>query len=243
MFGSFRRRVVSGMSVMAMAAALPVRARVPARAPAADTTRALRGDGLMPDDAQSRPPREPSTTIELLSQAQAGDDAALNALFRRCTPPLRRWARGRLPGYARDLLDTQDLVQDTVLHVLGHLKDFHADHNGAIHAYLRIAVLNRIRDEIRRHHRHGLQVELDDNQASHDASPLEQAIGREGVERYEAALQRLRPQDREAIVGRLELQYGYKELALILGKPSADAARIAVTRALGRLLPLLRHGD
>ena len=52
----------------------------------------------------------------------------------------------------------------------------------------------------------------------------------------EAALQKLRPADREAIVGRLELQYDYKELAVLLGKPNANAARVAVTRALARLM-------
>lgn len=184
---------------------------------------------------------ELTTTIELLEKAQSGDDVALNALLRRCMPPLRRWARGRLPPYARDLVDTQDLVQETVIHALGRLGTFHAEHDGALHAYLRRAVLNRIRDEIRKHTRRGVQVELDDDQASLDASPLEQAIGHEGVERYEAALRLLRPADREAIVGRLELQYSYRELAVILGKPSADAARVAVTRALERLLSHLRH--
>jgi len=65
---------------------------------------------------------------------------------------------------------------------------------------------------------------------------LDIAIGREGVERYEAALQRLRPADREAIIGRLEMQHDYQELATILGKPNANAARVAVTRALARLM-------
>ena len=69
-----------------------------------------------------------------------------------------------------------------------------------------------------------------------EASPLDIAVGREGVERYEAALARLRPIDREAVVGRLELQYDYDELAVLLNKPNANAARVAVTRALARLV-------
>jgi RNA polymerase sigma-70 factor (ECF subfamily) len=73
-------------------------------------------------------------------------------------------------------------------------------------------------------------------------SPLEHAIGREGIERYEAALQRLKPADREAIVARLELQQSYEEVAVALGKPTANAARVAVTRALARLLRELDHG-
>ena len=65
-------------------------------------------------------------------------------------------------------------------------------------------------------------------------SPLELAIGREGVERYEQALQSLRPEEREVIIGRIELGYTY-EGWLSLGKPIADAARKAAQRALMRL--------
>ena len=34
----------------------------------------------------------------------------------------------------------------------------------------------------------------------------------------------------------MELQQSYAEMALALGKPSADAARMAVVRALSRLI-------
>ena len=176
------------------------------------------------------------TTIELLDRVRRGDRDAVDRLFERCLPALRRWARGRLPAAARGALDTQDLVQDTVLSSLRHLNQFESRHEGALQAYLRQAVLNRIRDEARKVTRRPAPAELTDSQPAHAASPLDIAIGRQGVERYEKALQKLRPADREAIVGRLELQYDYKELALVLGKPNANAARVAVTRALARLL-------
>ena len=190
----------------------------------------------MSDPAFPRTPVEDTTTLVLLARAKGGDEVAMNALFRRCIPALRRWARGRLPLYARDLLDTQDLVQETVVQMLRHIDRFEAHHDGALHAYLRQAVLNRIRDEIRRRSRRPFQVEIPEHQADQHASPLEEAMGREGVDRYERALQLLRPDDREAIIGRVELQYSYKELATFLGKPSEDAARVAVTRALARLV-------
>lgn len=176
------------------------------------------------------------STQQLLANARAGDSSALNRLFQRCLPPLRRWARGRLPLGARGTLDTEDLVQDTVLHTLSRLDHFEPRHQGALQKYLREAVLNRVRDEARRLARRPGAEELDDSHQSDAASPLEIAIGREGVERYEAALQRLRPSDQEAIVGRLEMQHDYEELADMLGKPSANAARVAVTRAIARLL-------
>jgi RNA polymerase sigma-70 factor (ECF subfamily) len=183
---------------------------------------------IMPDPME--------TTLDLLARARAGDRRSLDALFERCLPPLRRWARGRLPAYARDLADTQDLVQETVLHTLHRLSSFQPQHQGALQAYLRQAVANRIRDEIRRVQRRPSPVELDDVHADGAPSPLEHAIGREGIERYEAALARLKPSDREAIVARMELQQSYEEVATALGKPNANAARVAVTRALARLI-------
>src|SRR5215208_3378585 len=90
------------------------------------------------------------STVELLARVRNGDRDALDALFSRCLPPLRRWARGRLPAAARGALDTQDLVQDTILNSLRRLDQFESRHEGALQAYLRQAVLNRIRDEARR---------------------------------------------------------------------------------------------
>ena len=77
--------------------------------------------------------------------------------------------------------------------------------------------------------------ELDGVERDQSASPLDRAIGQEAVARYEAALGRLSQEDREAIVTRLELDCSYEETARMLGKPSPDAARMAVSRALVRL--------
>lgn len=191
---------------------------------------------LMPDP---RPANPLESTQQLLDLVRQGDRDALDRLYSRCLPPLRRWARGRLPSAARGALDTQDLVQDTVVNSLRRLDHFDSRHEGALQAYLRQAVLNRIRDEARRFSRRPVQAELSESFQSDAASPLDIAIGREGVKRYEEALQRLRPSDREAIIGRLELQHDYQELAIILGKPNANAARVAVTRALARLMEQL----
>jgi RNA polymerase sigma-70 factor (ECF subfamily) len=196
-----------------------------------------RYQATMPNDSTSQNSLE--STLELLARVRQGDREALDRLFARCLPPLRRWARGRLPAAARGALDTQDLVQDTILNSLRRLDQFESRHEGALQAYLRQAVLNRIRDEARRFSRRPAATELTESQPVDAASPLDIAIGRQGVARYEAALQRLKPADREAIIGRMELQHDYQELAIILGKPNANAARVAVTRALARLMEQL----
>ena len=178
-----------------------------------------------------------SATTDLLQRARMGDQDALNDLFRRHLPPLRRWARGRLPQWTRDLRDTEDLVQETLTQTLRHVDNFQPRHDGALQAYLRQAVMNRIRDEVRRVARYPAAggIETQDSFVDPAASPLEQAIGSEALERYEAALGRLRPEEREVIIARVELQQSYQQIATAHGKASPDAARMAVTRALVRL--------
>ena len=175
------------------------------------------------------------STLTLLDRARAGDTEALETLIARFLPRLRRWATGRLPGSARDLADTHDLVQETVIQAFKKIETFEVRGDGALQAYLRQVLLNRIRKEIRRAGRRPEGSALDSQMGDAGPSPLEAAIGSEALERYEAALGRLRPQDREAIVGHVELGLTKEELAGALGKPSANAARMAVERALFRL--------
>jgi RNA polymerase sigma factor (sigma-70 family) len=181
------------------------------------------------------PATEAESTTRLLVRARDGDADARNALFARYLPVLRRFARGRLPRWARDGGDTADMVQDTLLQSLRHIDTFQPSREGALHAYLRQAVMNRIRDEIKKARRRPAVQDSLVETAAPDASPLEEAIGREALERYEAALARLRPEDREAIIGRVDLGYSFEELAVALEKPTPGAARLFVTRALVKL--------
>jgi len=174
------------------------------------------------------------TSVELLSRARAGDDEALNDLCARYLPRLQRWAHGRLPAWARGALDTHDIVQDTLAQVVQRLGSFEPRHDGAFQAYLRQALLNRVRDQIRWAQRRPTDA-LASDRPDDGPSPIEEAIGSEVVERYEAALQRLNPADREAIIARIELGHAYTDVARALGKPTVAAAHVAVSRALVKL--------
>jgi RNA polymerase sigma factor (sigma-70 family) len=176
-----------------------------------------------------------ATTADLLQRARLGDADAVNELFARYLPSLRRWARGRLPQWTRDLRDTDDIVQETLVQTLKNIEAFQPRHEGALQAYLRQALVNRVRDEVRRVSRHGVTAEIVDEHADAAPSPLEQAIGHEALTRYEGALARLRPEEREVIIARVELGQSYQQIAAGHGKASADAARMAVSRALVRL--------
>jgi RNA polymerase sigma-70 factor (ECF subfamily) len=183
------------------------------------------------------------TSLSLLVRAQNGDSVAMEALMGRYLPRLQRWATGRLPAGARSLLDTDDLVQDTLLNTLRRLDHFQPRHDGALLAYLREAVANRIRNELRRR---GpvVDVSIDvDDVASALPSPLESVVSRQSLARYERALAQLDENDRAAIIGRFEMGYSYDMLARAMDRPSPDAARKLTERAIRKLVALMQpHG-
>jgi RNA polymerase sigma-70 factor (ECF subfamily) len=184
---------------------------------------------------------DPESSLELLERARDGDAAALDRLLTRYLRPLQRWASGRLPRWARDLSDTADLVQETLVQTLRNIGTFRPRREGALQAYLRQAVMNRIRDEIRRSRRRPAPEDLGEDIPADETSPLDRAIGQETVERYEAALAELRDEDREAIVARVELGQSWEQVAAMLDKPSPAAARVATQRALVRLAVKMKH--
>jgi RNA polymerase sigma-70 factor (ECF subfamily) len=163
----------------------------------------------------------------------------MNRLFERLAPPLQRFARGRLPGWARGMIDTTDLVQETLLSTYKVVERGEALADGAIHAYVRKALKNRLIDELRKVDRRPALDEMDRSFEGDVASPLEQAIGAEALDRYESALQRMKEADRDAVVSRIELGLSYQDIATMLGRPSADAARMTVSRALVALAEVM----
>jgi RNA polymerase sigma factor (sigma-70 family) len=182
------------------------------------------------------------SSVELIRRARDGDRQALDALFQRYVPPLRRWASGRLPRWARGVVDTDDMIQETLVKTFANIRAFEVRRDGALQVYMRQALRNRIVDEVRRAGRRPHADTLSERHADAGASPLEVTIGREAVEQYERALGRLSEPEREAIVARIELGHGYDVIARALGKPSPDAARMAVSRALVHLAQEMGRG-
>lgn len=171
----------------------------------------------------------------LVQRAQAGDPSALQLLLVRHLEPLQRWARGRLPRWARTVADTADLVQEALVQTLRRLGEFEPHGHTALQAYLRRAVDNRINDEFRRIARRGLASTLDEAQPDACPSPLEHAVAQQTEARYRVALTRLRPGDRRLVVARVELGYSLEQLAVLTNRARVDTARVALRRALERL--------
>jgi len=179
------------------------------------------------------------TSLSLLARAQRGDAVAMEALMGRYLTRLQRWASGRVPAKARSLLDTDDVVQDALLNTFRRLEDFQPRHDGALLAYLREAVANRIRMELRRRSPDVDAAIEPDGLPSALPSPLENVVSRDALERYERSLAQLDDDDRAAIVGRFEMGYSYDALARAMQRPSPEAARKLTERALRRLLALM----
>jgi len=193
-------------------------------------------EASVPPETPRHESGKPNTekTHTLVLRAKAGDRAALDELCARYLPRLRRWAHGRLPAWSRSALDTDDLVQETLTRVARRIESFDPRNEAAFQAYRRRALRNRIRDEVDR--ASGKSVEsLESSKPSPDPSPLDEAIGSELLARYEAALLKLKPEDRDAIIARFEMEMTWAEVAEALGKNSSESAQMTVKRALVRL--------
>lgn len=185
---------------------------------------------------------EALSSLQLVVRAKGGDELARNEICRRYLPRLRRWAHGRLPKHVDGVLSTEDIVQETLLKVINGLNRFEPSHDGSFQAYLSQALRNRIFDERRKAGRRPVADELDVTHPATSPSPLEETIGRENLERYEAALERLGPLDRGAVTMRLEWGFSYAEIARDLSLPSSGAATMRVKRAVVRLAEDMSHG-
>jgi RNA polymerase sigma-70 factor (ECF subfamily) len=209
------------------------------------------------DPSRSNEPSDPSpagrggasehpdlaSTTRLLERFRGGEAQAREAWLRRYLPILKRWAHGRLPTSARLRHDTDDLVQVTLVGTLDHLESFVPAHEGAFFAYLRRALMNRIRDEIRHARRRPGRDEIPDDLADPAKSPLEQLVDRDLLERYETALAKLSDEQQEAVVMRIEMGLPYRDIAVAQGRPTENAARLFVVRALARLAEEIRAAE
>ncbi len=231
--------VSTGMSKFEAAGALPAGLGAMIGTFVPDPTRPVMSD--LPE-AAGPPQTVPADVVsaessfDLLIRAKRGDEAAMDSLCARYLPRLKRWAHGRLPSSSRGMLETEDLAQEVLFRAIERVETFQPRHEGAFQGYVRQILLNRVRDEVRKGQRRPAASPLEEEQhEAADPSPLELAIGRQALDRYEAALARLKDQDREMIVARLELGFSAKEIAAEFGKPSDAAAQMAVSRALVRL--------
>lgn len=206
--------------------------------PASSLARVLpfgRRDSDRPDTVLVSEPTE-----VLIRRVRSGEGNARDALMRRFLPLLRQWAHGRLPRAARDLHETEDLVQLALMRALRQIAHFECEGPGSFLAYLRQILLNQVRDEVRRLMRRPESAEIDTEMADTELpSPVEQLVGQERLRAYEAALASLPKRQQGLIVMRLEFGMSYPEIASEVGS-TPDAVRVMVARALVQLASALK---
>jgi RNA polymerase sigma-70 factor (ECF subfamily) len=176
----------------------------------------------------------------LLGRAQQGDDSALEALFRRELPPLRRWARTRVPRHLWARADVDDFVQGTFIRALRRYRQFDVRTSATFQHYLRRILVNLVRDELRIVARQPERSELNDLAAPMTPSVVDQLIGKEVRSRYREALAQLPPRMRVALIARLERGASYDEIATLVDAPGGGAARALVGRGVTRLTAEMR---
>jgi len=188
------------------------------------------------DDGWKEGPSDPEeSTRRLFWRARDGDDDARDRLFRRLLPRIKRWAHGRMPRGARGMEDTEDLTQHVALLFHQAMERFEPRDGASFGAYLRTTILNWVRTKAR-----GLACRPGPGETATDLpalgpSPFEEALEHEMLELYEAALEKLSADEQALINHRIELGLPFADIARLLHKPSEDAARVATTRAIGRL--------
>ena len=134
-------------------------------------------------------------------------------------------------------MDTSDLVQDALQRTFAQLARLRSVHVTALRSYLRRTIQNRIGDQLRHATlRRRLALPNESIQLSDEAAPqYQQLLDNETWRRYLMGLKQLTPRQQRLIVGRLELEYSYRQMALIERLSTPDAARMAFQRALVRL--------
>ena len=181
---------------------------------------------------------ELSKTAIILERIVKGDKDATNDLVKHCYPLLLKWAHGRVPYTEKSLLDTTDLVQETILRGIQRIESFQSLRAGAFLAYLRKIFINCINESVRKPNK---SDDIDDflNRRTNFSTEL-------NVDEYifyEKALEKLSEEEQEAVILRVEFGFTYAEIAQEMEKPTEDSARMYVNRALVKLAKFIKQHE
>lgn len=193
-----------------------------------------------------------SLTQKQLRAAQGGDGEALDDLFARYLPRVRAMVASSMGRSLRQMVDVEDLVQDTFRDAVRGLDELRTDSEGLFVHWLSRTVENNVRDQLRRGSalRRGagqVRAFADLGQSTlseslfagreHAASQV--ARGREAEERVERAMLRLGERYRRVISLRVHGELSYQEIAEVMGLTSENTANVLFLRARRRLGELI----
>jgi RNA polymerase sigma-70 factor (ECF subfamily) len=179
---------------------------------------------------------------ELLKRCLTGDDSAWENLLRVHTRKIYNLCY-RFTGRTQD---AEDLTQEIFIKVFQTIRSYDAA-QGAFTTWLNRVARNHLVDHYRRTKHDRATSSLEDElgtieeKPSPEAAPLGQVELRERKETLQAALSRLSPDLREAVVLRDLHDLDYQEIAQVLGVPSGtvksriNRGRLELARVLKRM--------
>jgi RNA polymerase sigma-70 factor (ECF subfamily) len=195
------------------------------------------------------------TTLRLVRGAQAGDRAALENLFERYLPRVRRIVSLRLGCPLKDFDGYEDLVQDSLLRAFEKLDQFAELSEGGFYHWVSTCVQTAVNLHFRKEgarKRGGGKVrafsQLGDEGltasifSADTPGPRTRASAQELEEKVEAALLELKSHHREIIILRHVCGMSSEEVAKAMGFANPATARKALERALAELRKRLGPG-
>ena len=191
-------------------------------------------------------------TMALVQSAQEGSDEALDELFARYLPTVRQIAALRMGFRMRQMLDVEDIVQDSLLAVLRGIDRFEHSSEGSFRNWLsncvecavidnsrRAAAKKRGEGKVRRFGDYRSEQRLSSVFAGGGPTPSQIAQGAEFEEILEDALLKLPKHYREVLIQRQLCEMSYKEIADSMGFTEEATVRKACSRAAKKLKELL----
>ena len=174
----------------------------------------------------SKPAKSEDALNEQIALAAQGDELACAALYDAFSPAVLRLALGLL----NDLADAEEVTQDAFVYALRNLGRFDA-RRSAFRTWLFTIAISRCRNKRRRKWLPQLPLEWLAAEREASAAPervVEAALERRGVRRQMwAALQKLSPRLREAVVLRYLGGLHYKEIGQAVGcHPKTAESRV-----------------
>jgi len=175
-------------------------------------------------------------TTMMVRAAQGGDRDALEALFARYLPRVRRIVAARMGKSLREMTTDDDLVQESLLDALQAITARSLGSEGSFRHWLARCVENNVRDGCRRA---GVAARVfaprSTDAVARAPMPSEEVANQELDPRLETALLALRVEHREVVVLRLLCEMSFAEIAATMGYSSAVTARSWFARAMRKL--------
>lgn len=201
----------------------------------------------MSGDAPELPADDITQSLELVERAQDGDLQAYNRIFERYYDRVLRICRIRLGPHMRQLVDAEDILQETFIAAIKTFERFEMRHEASLIAWLSRLAENKIREAVDYHHaqkrdkrKEKVFTHISAKMASGSLQfdppasimmPGDRVAQNELLQVMDECMQELTDDHREVILARLYAKGDWAWVAKQIGRPTEGAARELFRRA------------